>query len=145
MTIVQLVRNFTTLKSGDAAVGAFGIVFLIILKNVKDIKLSDDLPYNKTIKKTLFYLSIARNAMIVLITSYFAYLISIHYDQVPFRLSENVDSGIPSFQLPKFNVERANETIGFIEICSELGSGLILLPLVSVLANVAIAKSFSEY
>jgi solute carrier family 26 (sodium-independent sulfate anion transporter), member 11 len=144
ITIVKLVQNITQVKAGDAAVGVFAIIFLLFLKNIKDIKLSADRPSTSVIKKILFYLSISRNALIVLITSYFAYLLSLQYNQVPFKLSENVSPGIPSFRLPEFSVEKDNRTIGFVEICGDIGSGLILLPLVSILANVAIAKSFCE-
>lgn len=145
MTIVKLAKNVTEVKLGDAAVGAFAIVFLIFLKNIKDIKLSTDRPSTAIIKKILFYLSISRNALIVLITSLFAYQLSLHYDQMPFRLSDKVDPGLPSFKLPEFSVEKDNKTIGFVEMCSDIGSGLIMLPLISILANVAIAKSFSEF
>lgn len=140
LTIVKLVKNIAQTKLGDAAVGAFAIVFLLIFKNIKDIKSE-----NPVVKKVLFYLSIARNALIVLITSYFAYLLTIFYEKVPFNLSDKVDAGIPSFEIPAFSVEKDNRTISFIEICEDIGSGLILLPLVSILANVAIAKSFSKF
>lgn len=145
LTLVKLVENIKYVKAGDAVVGLFAIIFLIILKNIKDIKLSADRPSTPIIRKALFYLSISRNAMVVLITAYFAYFLSSKYNNVPFRLSEKVDPGVPSFQLPDFSVEHNNKTIGFIEICSDIGSGLILLPLVSILANVAIAKSFSKF
>lgn len=145
MTIVMLAKNVTEVKLGDAAVGAFAIVFLLFLKNIKDIKLSADRPSSAVIKKILFYLSISRNALIVLITSLFAYQLSLHYDQMPFRLSDKVDPGLPAFKLPEFSVEKDNKTIGFVEMCSDIGSGLIMLPLISILANVAIAKSFSEF
>lgn len=144
MTVIQLANNITKVKLGDAAVGTFAIVFLLIFKNLKDIKLSADRPSSAIIKKIIFYLSISRNAMIVLITSLFAHHLLLHYDNVPFRLSEKVEAGLPSFKLPKFSIERDNRTIGFLEICNDIGSGLFLLPLVSVLANVAIAKSFSK-
>lgn len=144
-TIVNLAKNLNQTKLGDAAVGAFAIVFLLFLKNIKDFKLPSDHPSTPIIKKCLFYLSISRNALIVLITSVFAYLLTINYSEVPFRLSEKVTPGVPAFRLPDFSVEKDNKTIGFIEICSDIGSGLILLPLVSILANVAIAKSFCEF
>lgn len=140
---LKLVKNIGGIRLGDAFLGAFAIVFLLILKNIKDIKLPDR-PSTPFVKRLLFYLSISRNAMIVLITSFFAYQISIHYEEVPFRLSEKVEPGMPSFQLPAFSANIDNRTVGFVEICSDIGSGLILLPLVSILANVAIAKSFSK-
>lgn len=62
----------------------------------------------------------------------------------PFKLSGKVESGIPKFSLPPFQFEYQNRTIGLIEICGELGSGIIMIPLIAVSANVAIAKAFSE-
>lgn len=143
-TIVKLVTNVGQTRLGDATVGAFAILFLLFTKNIKDWKIADR-PSTPLIKKVLFYISISRNALIVLLTSFFAYQISIHNDHVPFKLSEKVDPGLPEIKLPDFSVVKGNTTIGFIEICSDIGLGLILLPLVSVLANVAIAKSFSKF
>ena len=143
-TIINLFKNMTDLKVGDVSVGVFAIIFLLFLKNIKDIKLSASSPSTPVIKRVLFYLSISRNAMIILITSYFAYFLTLRYEKVPFQLSEKVDPGIPSFQLPEFSAVVGNRTVGFVEICSDIGSGLILLPLVSVLANVAIAKVFCK-
>lgn len=141
ITLMKLVENVKHVKAGDATVGVISIIFLIFLKRLREIELSPDRP---GIKKTLFYLSISRNALIILITSYFAYYLSTEFQSVPFKLSEKVNAGIPSFELPKFHVEHENRTIGFVDICSDLGSGFIVLPLVSILANVAIAKAFSK-
>lgn len=84
--------------------------------------------------------------MIVLITAFIAFYLTKFIDiEVPFNLSETVPAGIPSFQLPKFTATIDNTTtVDFLDICSDLGSGLFLLPLVSILANVAIAKSFCK-
>ena len=139
LTIIKLLQNITEIQLGDAAVGAFAIVFLLFFKHIKDVKLVSDRPM---VKKCLFYVSISRNALIVLITSYFAYWLSICYENVPFKLSEKVDPGVPSFKMPDFSVEMNNKTIGFVEICSDIGSGLVLLPLVSILAKCCHCKIF---
>jgi solute carrier family 26 (sodium-independent sulfate anion transporter), member 11 len=141
MTIVRLFEHFTELKFGDTAVGCVAIVFLMFLKNIRDWKIFEDKP---KVKRFLFYLGIARNALIVLITAYLAYFISTKYDNVPFKLTEQVDSGIPRFSLPPFEFQHENRTVEFFEMIRELGSGVALLPLVSIIANIAIAKSFSE-
>jgi len=99
--------------------------------------LSGEKSTNGVIKKVLWYLSASRNALLVVMTSFAAYLVSMHYNRVP--------SGLPSFKIPDFNVHDGNKTVSFIDVCSELGSGLILLPMVAVLANVAIAKSFCKF
>ena len=86
----------------------------------------------------------SRNALIVLITAFIALFITkFSSEEVPFYLSEKVPAGIPSFELPQFTARIDNTTtVDFIEIASDIGSGFFLVPLVSILANVAIAKSF---
>lgn len=91
-------------------------------------------------------MSLSRNALVVLITASIAFIVTKNSnEEVPFKLSEKVPAGIPSFELPQFTAQIDNATtLNFIEICSDIGSGLFLLPLVSILANVAIAKSFCK-
>lgn len=52
---------------------------------------------------------------------------------------------MPEFSFPPFNIEYKNRTLSFTDVCAELGSGIIVVPLVAVLANVAIAKAFSKF
>lgn len=56
-----------------------------------------------------------------------------------------VEPGMPEISLPPFQITHNNQTLSFTQICSELGSGIIVVPLVAVLANVAIAKAFSKW
>lgn len=55
-----------------------------------------------------------------------------------------VEPGMPEVSLPPFEIFYHNRTLSFTEVCTELGSGIIVVPLVAVLANVAIAKAFSK-
>lgn len=59
-------------------------------------------------------------------------------------LTGTVEAGVPTISWPPFEIQHNNATIGFLEICSDLGSAIIVVPLVAVLANVAISKAFSE-
>lgn len=52
---------------------------------------------------------------------------------------------MPEASLPPFQIEYHNRTLSFSQVCAELGSGIIVVPLVAVLANVAIAKAFSKW
>lgn len=52
---------------------------------------------------------------------------------------------MPEITLPPFEINYLNRTLSFTQVCAELGSGIIVVPLVAVLANVAIAKAFSEF
>lgn len=57
---------------------------------------------------------------------------------------EKVDSGIPSIMLPPTSTTIGNHTYEFTEMVSELGVGYMVIPVVAVLANIAIAKAFGE-
>ncbi|XP_070507122.1 sodium-independent sulfate anion transporter isoform X2 [Chironomus tepperi] len=141
LTIVRLAENINQIKIGDTALGLFAIAFLLSLKKLNELGTKSS---NLKLKKFLFYFSLCRNALIVLITGFIAYSLSASNIELPFRLSEEVPAGIPSFQLPAFSATVNNETVEFDEIAMDIGSGFILLPLVSILANVAIAKAFTS-
>jgi len=59
-------------------------------------------------------------------------------------LTGKLRSGLPPFQLPPFQTIVGNQTFSFGEMCSELGSSIILVPVIAVLGNVAIAKAFGK-
>nr|CAD7462221.1 unnamed protein product [Timema tahoe] len=54
-----------------------------------------------------------------------------------------IKPGLPTFGLPPFSAQVGNTTYSFLGMCEKLGSGIIMVPVVGVLANVAIAKAFS--
>ena len=95
-------------------------------------------------KKTKWLLSISANCLVVVITSILAWLlVSVGVDL--FSLTGEVDQGLPAWQLPwEFN---RNTTIGEMEgpvqLAGELGVGLLMLPLVSILQHLAIAKHYA--
>lgn len=69
--------------------------------------------------------------------------------EIPFKVIGYIPAGLPNFELPKFSLT-ANETDsgndeGFFEIVSEMGSGLIVVPLISLMENIAICKAFGEF
>lgn len=56
----------------------------------------------------------------------------------------NVTSGLPPLQLPPFHTSFSNQTFDFAAMCTELGSSIVLVPVIAVLGNVAIAKAFGR-
>lgn len=111
------------------------------------------IPFDKSTKRgrvidgVLKYISLARNALIVFITATIAVIWTARSEtgQVPFRLTENVVAGLPQFSFPHFYIEHNNSTYNFVQICSELGVGIFVVPLVSILTNISIAKALSKY
>ncbi|KAL5285458.1 hypothetical protein ACFFRR_007277 [Megaselia abdita] len=134
---------FEKIRPGDATLGLTCIAVLLCLRQLSYLNFS---PKRQVIKKVLWYISISRNAIVVCIASFMAF----HWVQseseaaVPFRLNAKVNSSVPTFKLPPFSIDFNDMTYGFVDICSELGSAIIVVPLVAVLANVAIAKAFAK-
>jgi sodium-independent sulfate anion transporter 11 len=60
--------------------------------------------------------------------------------------SGNITQGLPEFKLPAFEFydNTANHTVYFTDMCSTLGTGLIIVPLVALLENIAICKAFCK-
>lgn len=64
-----------------------------------------------------------------------------------------IPAGLPAFQIPPFSIPAVvNETTGeiieeglsFMDLISELGSGLVVIPLIALLENIAICKAFAN-
>lgn len=52
---------------------------------------------------------------------------------------------MPTVKLPPFGFTKdQNTTLTFMDMCSNLGSGLIVLPLISLMEDVAVCKAFSK-
>ncbi|XP_023245583.1 sodium-independent sulfate anion transporter-like isoform X2 [Copidosoma floridanum] len=138
--MIKICLNVKKIKLGDTALGISSLVALLCLRKLKDVKISADRPI---VSKTIWFLSVGRNALVVLICSAISFYLH-QAGQTPFALSGTVRSGLPSFAFPNFTTIAHNETYGFFDMCSQLGSGIIVVPLVAVLANVAIAKVFAS-
>ncbi|XP_073844812.1 sodium-independent sulfate anion transporter isoform X2 [Musca autumnalis] len=135
---------WNNIKVPDAIVGLICLIVLLLLRQLSSVTFKKKNDTTRRLKKLLWYISISRNALVVFTLSFIAYMWikKSSFEAIPFSLSSKVSSGVPHFKLPPFSFESGNRTYGFFEICSELGSGLFVVPIVAVLANVAIAKAF---
>ncbi|XP_017849345.1 sodium-independent sulfate anion transporter isoform X1 [Drosophila busckii] len=137
---LPIAEFFSNIHATDAALGITCICLLLLLRLLAQVKLGRNLG----LKKLLWYVSISRNALIVFTSGLMIY-IWVHktsLETVPFVLSSKVASAMPTIQLPPFSFVASNRTYEFIDILQELHSGVIVVPIVAVLANVAIAKAF---
>ncbi|KAK5640923.1 hypothetical protein RI129_009470 [Pyrocoelia pectoralis] len=141
--IFHYVQKFYThsdkIKLNDLILGVCCIIILLIFSKLKDIKLKCP-----SAMKALWLLSISRNALIVLVSSVIAFYFEYKYGESPFSLSGNVVSGIPTLALPKFYTQIGNDTVTFVEMVQKLSTAVIVLPVVAVLSNVAVAKAFCK-
>ncbi|XP_018392216.1 PREDICTED: sodium-independent sulfate anion transporter-like [Cyphomyrmex costatus] len=146
--LYKLFSNINKVRLTDSALGVFSLIFLLVFRKLKDIdypctRNKRDASRNVTIKKICWYFSIGRNALIVLISSTIAYQFEAYTGTIPFWLSGKIEAGLPKVSLPPFSSQVGNQTYTFFDMCAHYGLGLGILPVISVLANVAIAKAFA--
>lgn len=89
------------------------------------------------------YLSISRNAIVVIVGIIIAYVFYVNGSE-PFRLTGEIQEGLPTFGPPPFSTELNGKAYSFGDMFRALGLSLITIPLVSILESVAIAKAFSK-
>ncbi|XP_063533835.1 sodium-independent sulfate anion transporter [Cydia strobilella] len=139
-TVKMVAENLPNARLADSALGITCIIILLLMRKMKDINLSRS---KKGLKKTLWLLSTSRNAIVVIVCSLISFGFESHGSQ-PFRITGRVKEGLPSWNLPPFSTYANGEYVSFIDMCSELGSSIILVPIIGVLGNVAIAKAFAS-
>ncbi|XP_029039363.1 sodium-independent sulfate anion transporter-like [Osmia bicornis bicornis] len=123
----------------DLILSSCCILTLLTLKKVKDLKVS-----NEILGKSIWFLGTGRNALVVILCAVVSYVYEGYYGGAPFILTGHIDSGLPSIAPPSFTRTVANQTETFFDICKDLGSGIVIVPLISIIGNVAIAKAFSR-
>lgn len=138
--LANIVQKWGQVQVPDVLLSIVCCTVLLLLRKLKDIDVG---PKRAVLKRALWVTSISRNALVVTCAAFFAYHACDH-DKPFIKLSGKVEPGLPPFSLPPFSVPHGNGTTSFIEMVQELGSAVIMLPIVMVLANIAIAKAFSS-
>ncbi|XP_055617352.1 sodium-independent sulfate anion transporter-like isoform X3 [Toxorhynchites rutilus septentrionalis] len=141
---------------GDAVMGFTCIIVLLLMRLLPRLKAGppdteDQMLFQKIINKSLWLIGTARNAIIVIVCGAIG---ASFYNSgaVPFKMIGEVPSGLPAVQLPPFSVpEITNEEgvviqqyEGFGDMLSNLGSMLIVVPLIALLEDIAICKAFAD-
>ena len=98
---------------------------------------------HKVLTKIIWLVSTARNILVVVFSAVLAYFFELHGSQ-PFILTGYIKPGLPEFKPPPFEAHIDNTTYNFVDMSSALGSGIIVVPLLSILENIALAKVFGK-
>lgn len=97
------------------------------------------------VNKFFWLFGTSRNAILVILTGFVGYYFhSSTNGDTPFKLIGHIPEGMPEFKLPQFQIEQENTTVTFVEMLSNYGSGIIVVPLIALLEDVAICKAFGE-
>ncbi|CAH0718789.1 unnamed protein product, partial [Brenthis ino] len=139
-SVYNFTKNISTFRIRDATLGFTTIIILVLLKRLgQGCSRTDGF-----VKKMRWFISLARNAVVVIIGIAIAYIIKITTDTEPLKIIGEISSGLPKFQPPPFNTFAGNETHTFTDMLQNLGPQAIAIPLVAILELVAIAKAFAD-
>ncbi|GLV44608.1 Epidermal stripes and patches [Carabus blaptoides fortunei] len=158
-TFVQMWSSILTeihaTKPWDTVLGIICIVVLLLMRILSSIKIGkkansaegdeekEAKTYQKVINKIIWLIGTSRNAILVIICGLIGYNM-FNDGESPFNLIGEIPPGLPSVQFPPFGFSNANGTVSFWDMCSNLGSGIIVVPLIALLENIAICKAFAN-
>jgi sodium-independent sulfate anion transporter 11 len=142
-----VIRKLPQTQLWDFGLGLVCMILLYALKKLKDIKWKNSgesaTVAKKVAQKVIWIVSTARNAIIVLAAASVAAVLY-HNDQVPFTLTGNITSGIPSFKPPSFTITHENQTYTATDMFQTVGLGIIMVPLIGVIEVIAVGKAFGR-
>lgn len=155
---ISMINDINNIHLNDAILGCCCVAILITLRSVGRLKLgpkeAGELKwYHRFLNKCFWFMGVMRNATLVITCAGVSmYLESQgkHY----FRLTGHVPEGLPIPALPPFSIESraANETLGipevqgesFFSMMSNLGYGLVIVPMIAMLENISVCKAFGK-
>ncbi|XP_020708385.2 sodium-independent sulfate anion transporter-like isoform X4 [Athalia rosae] len=136
-SIRAVIENIKDTSLWDTVLGISSIALLVGLKQLRGDR------RGSWVYKIIWVLSLARNAVVVILATVLAYIFYINGIEA-FKLTGTIAEGLPPFGLPPFSICYNNRTYNFGETVSELGSSLISVPLIAILESIAIAKAFAK-
>lgn len=146
-------QNIGNISPGDTAIGVGCIALLLVLRVVAEVRVGPADPGQQTrvqryVNASLWFMGTIRNSIIVISCTAASYVyISARDDQsavLPYKIIGTIPAGLPEFHLPQFSARRDNGTVGFFDMVTTMKSNVVVLPLVGLLENISICKSFAR-
>ncbi|XP_036146262.1 sodium-independent sulfate anion transporter isoform X2 [Monomorium pharaonis] len=131
----------------DATLGATCIALLLILRLLASCKIGPKkeefhTTKHRVVNKIIWLIGTSRNALLVVICGLVGWSFQ---DNSPVRLIGYIPGGMPTVQAPPFGFTKDdNTTVTFIEMLGNLGSGIVVVPLISLMEDIAICKAFAS-
>ncbi|KAF4513953.1 UNVERIFIED_CONTAM: hypothetical protein B566_EDAN018189 [Ephemera danica] len=137
-------QRITQTTIWDPVLGFICIIFLTILKYLSMCcKSRQRTTAEKAWGGFLKYLSLGRNALVVLLSSAAIAIAMYYLNKAPVAITGPVKEGFPTVQVPTFKMTYKNQTLSFSETLAELSPATII-PFVLILESIAIAKAFAK-
>ncbi|CAH1113645.1 unnamed protein product [Psylliodes chrysocephalus] len=148
---MSIINEIPNTRTWDAVMGISCIVLLLIMKTIGSQKLGTEDEKPSVLKKVFnnltWVIGTGRNAILVIICGFIGYVYCSR-GEPPFLVIGTVPQGLPAFKAPPFGfTSEKNGTlvqVSFFEMVYNLGSGIIIVPMVGILENIAICKAFAN-
>lgn len=136
-------------RGWDLMLGLVCIIILLIMRQIAELRIGPEenalcTTTQKIINKILWLIGTSRNAILVVFCGVLAFYFNSLSSGIPFAVIGEIPPGLPSVQLPPFSTTIGNITVGFWDMCSVMGQGIFVLPLIALLENIAICKAFAN-
>lgn len=146
--IANFIHHIHQVRLSDMFLGIVCLLFLIPLQCYKDKRFlrhkSKQSSVRKLVNSIWFVMVTGRNALIVIVTAILTYYFI--YNQV--LTPKEIQPGLPSFALPNFTyvdfdpVRNVTIDKSFDQVLADIGKGIPVIVLISILETVAVAKTF---
>ncbi|XP_075248431.1 sodium-independent sulfate anion transporter-like [Convolutriloba macropyga] len=150
----QVYQTFKYIKSinfWDTTLGLLCLIILLFLRHCRGAKLfpnSGEHPIFiiKFLRKLVWIICIASNAVVVISASVIVYLWSTVGDHQFSTVEKIENAGSVPFGVPPFGFhdDATNTTISLTEMVTDIKAGFLIVPLLGILESVAIAKAFAR-
>ncbi|XP_073945721.1 epidermal stripes and patches isoform X2 [Choristoneura fumiferana] len=144
---ISVFGNLHAAALWDPVLGFGCIALLLSMRRIGMVQLGGATPSTRqrALNRCCWLLGTCRNAVVVVASGVLGYWFVARHGASPVRLMGAIPSGVPRPSLPPFSYVRAdNSTAGFVDMVAELGSGIVVIPLIVLLEDIAICKAFSD-
>ncbi|XP_050540924.1 sodium-independent sulfate anion transporter-like isoform X2 [Daktulosphaira vitifoliae] len=156
--VISMSKDIENYSLGDTMIGVTCIIIILLLRGLALFRIGSEnvkeqTPLQKMLNRSMWLIGTFRNSIVVIVCSYISYLYihNLGHDvesqllpSVPFKVIGKIPSGMPSIDFPQFSIQNGATTIGFFEMVSKMGSGVIVLPLIALLENISVCKTFAN-
>lgn len=132
--------NIKTARLWDPILGFSTILLLALLRRMGQGCARTD----GWFKKIRWFVSLSKNAVVVVIGMIVAYVLKVSLGTEPLVVIGEIGGGLPTFGWPPFSTVVGNETYTFTNMIEVLGFESVIIPLVTIIESVAIAKAFAD-
>lgn len=154
----SMYQDVNNVGLGDTVIGIGCIAFLLALRIVAEMRVGPADPKHQSwgqrcANKCLWFVGTVRNSIIVIVCTATSYAFVSSRDggsssaaavELPYKIIGTIPAGLPPFDLPRFSVQRGNVTVGFVDMVTAMRSNVVVLPLIGLLENISICKSFAN-